>query len=115
MSSQPRSMWLGTHPGDDRSTVETSMSKKKAQTRQRPPQRQRTQPGRQSKMRPQPMVDDPQDHGGDKLTGKVALITGGDSGIGEAVAITFAKQQADIAIIYLEEHDDARNARDAVE
>jgi NAD(P)-dependent dehydrogenase (short-subunit alcohol dehydrogenase family) len=72
-----------------------------------PAQHQTRQPGREHKMRPQPRaVDDKAGSG--KLEGKIAIITGGDSGIGRAVAIAFAKEGADVAIVYLEEHKDAR-------
>ena len=58
-------------------------------------------------MRPQPYADDTTHRGTGKLKGKIALITGGDSGIGKAVALLFAKEGADIAIAYLKEHRDA--------
>lgn len=80
-----------------------------------PPQHQNQQPGRESEMTPQPKADDPQYRGSGKLQGKVALITGGDSGIGRAVAIAFAKEGADVAILYLNEHDDAKQTKQMVE
>jgi len=80
-----------------------------------PPQHQDRQPGLQSEMTPQPRSEDPAYRGSGKLTGKVALITGGDSGIGRAVAIAFAKEGADVAIGYLNEHDDAAKAKAEVE
>ena len=80
-----------------------------------PPQHQDRQPGLESQMRPQPASDDPKHRGSGKLDGKVALITGGDSGIGRAVAIAFAKEGADSAIVYLNEHDDAKEAQRLVE
>ena len=80
-----------------------------------PPQEQDQQPGVESQMTPQPKSDDPQYRGSGKLQGKVALITGGDSGIGRAVAIAFAKEGADVAIMYLNEHDDAKQTKQLVE
>jgi NAD(P)-dependent dehydrogenase (short-subunit alcohol dehydrogenase family) len=72
-----------------------------------PPQHQNRQPGIESHMTPRPNFGDPRVEGCDKLRGKVALITGGDSGIGRAVAIAYAKEGADVAIVYLNEHGDA--------
>lgn len=80
-----------------------------------PPQEQDQQPGIESQMTPQPKADDPQYRGSGKLQGKVALITGGDSGIGRAVAIAYAKEGADVAIMYLNEHDDAKQTKQLVE
>ena len=74
--------------------------------RQQPAQKQDHQPGRESEMRPQPDYE-PKFPGCGKLKGKVALITGGDSGIGRAVAVAMAREGARIAIVYLEEHKDA--------
>lgn len=80
-----------------------------------PPQHQNQQPGSESEMTPQPKADDSQYRGSGKLQGKVALITGGDSGIGRAVAIAFAKEGANVAILYLNEHDDAKQTKQMVE
>ncbi len=80
-----------------------------------PPQRQDQEPGRQSEMQPQPQTVKPGEHGCNKLQGKVALITGGDSGIGRAVAVAFAMEGADIAIVYLNETEDAQEAKNEVE
>lgn len=79
-----------------------------------PPQHQDRQPGIESDMAPQPLAEDPQYKAAGKLSGKVAIITGGDSGIGRAVAIAFAKEGADVAIVYLNEHEDAAWTRDRV-
>ncbi len=76
-----------------------------------PPQEQDRRPGLESEMRPQPRAEDPSYRGTGKLQNKVALITGGDSGIGRAVAIAFAKEGADIAISYLNEHEDAEETK----
>ena len=89
--------------------------KVKPKKAQRPRQHQDRQPGLEYKMRPQPKADDPSQRGCDKLKGKVALITGGDSGIGRAAAIAFAKEGADVAVLYLDEHKDAEETRSLVE
>ena len=91
------------------------VAKVQPKRRQRPPQQQRRQPGVESKMRPlpEPIRDDYRGSG--KLAGKVALITGGDSGIGRAVAVAFAREGADVAVVYLNEHDDARETSRLIE
>ncbi|MGI8924786.1 MAG: SDR family oxidoreductase [Fimbriimonadales bacterium] len=76
-----------------------------------PPQHQEHQPGVESQMKPKPVSEDAKYRGSGKLEGKVAIITGGDSGIGKAVAIAFAKEGADVAIAYLEEHADAEETQ----
>ena len=78
-----------------------------------PAQKQDTQPGRERFMAPKPEYE-PKFPGAGKLKGKVALITGGDSGIGRAVAVAMAREGARIAIVYLEEHKDANATRDLV-
>jgi NAD(P)-dependent dehydrogenase (short-subunit alcohol dehydrogenase family) len=78
-----------------------------------PPQQQARQPGREREMHPQPDYT-PRYPGVGKLKGKVALITGGDSGIGRAVAVAMAREGARIAIVYLDEHKDANETRDLV-
>lgn len=80
-----------------------------------PPQHQDRQPGLESDMHPRPEAESPIYRPAGKLTGKVALISGGDSGIGRAVAIAFAKEGADVAIVYLNEFTDARDTQREVE
>ncbi|VBB05961.1 short-chain dehydrogenase/reductase sdr [Lucifera butyrica] len=80
-----------------------------------PPQHQDQQPGIESRMNPRPVAVRNTYQGSGKLQNKVALITGGDSGIGRAVAISFAKEGADIAIVYLNEHGDAAETKAMIE
>jgi NAD(P)-dependent dehydrogenase (short-subunit alcohol dehydrogenase family) len=80
-----------------------------------PPQHQQQQPGREHKMKPRPRAEDEKHRGSGKLQGKVAIITGGDSGIGRAVVIAFAKEGADVSVVYLEERKDANETKQLVE
>ncbi|CEP80775.1 dehydrogenase [[Clostridium] sordellii] len=80
-----------------------------------PQQHQDSQPGLEYIMEPRPISDNPYYIGSCKLQGKVAIITGGDSGIGRAVAYAFAKEGADIAISYLCEHKDANETKEYIE
>ena len=81
-----------------------------------PPQHQNIQPGMEYEMQPLPIYDDiSYMKCGDTLKDKVAIITGGDSGIGRAVAVAYAKQGADIAIVYFNEDKDAEETKKAVE
>ena len=72
-------------------------------------------PGVEAEMREAPRYDAPDYRGSGKLEGRIALVTGGDSGIGRAVALLFAREGADVAIVYLSEHQDAEDTRSAVE
>lgn len=72
-----------------------------------PAQHQGKQPGSQRQMNPQPVTENPAYKGGGKLEGRTAVVTGADSGIGQAVASAFAKEGADIAFAFLEEQEDA--------
>ncbi|MFL6623947.1 MAG: SDR family oxidoreductase [Sulfurifustaceae bacterium] len=81
----------------------------------RPPQHQARQPGREQEMRPRPIYIREDYRGSGRLENKIALITGGDSGIGRAVAVHFAREGAHVAIVYLEEHHDAEATRQLVE
>ena len=80
-----------------------------------PKQHQSRRPGIESEMKPLPQSENRHYQGSDKLKGKVALITGGDSGIGRAVAIAYAKEGASVAIVYLNEHTDAEHTKYLVE
>lgn len=75
---------------------------------------QQERPGFEAEMRPNPIYDDKTKKGSGKLLNKVAVITGGDSGIGRAVAILFAKEGADVAVVYLSEHEDAKQTQQEV-
>src|SRR5207248_9379362 len=75
----------------------------------------RQRPGREHEMKPHPKAEDKGQRGSGKLLGKTAIITGGDSGIGRAVAVAYAKEGADVCIVYLEEHRDAKETEQLVE
>lgn len=80
-----------------------------------PPQHQPVHPGLEVLMHPKPIFNDPKYVGSGKLKNKVVLITGGDSGIGRAVSLAFAKEGADISIVYLNEHVDATETKALIE
>lgn len=79
-----------------------------------PPQHQDKQPGQESTMNPRPQFENTQYQAGSKLKDKVAVITGGDSGIGRATALVYAKEGADIVIVYLNEEEDARETQQLI-
>jgi NAD(P)-dependent dehydrogenase (short-subunit alcohol dehydrogenase family) len=83
------------------------MAKSQTSKKTRPSQQQSRQPGREYEMKPRPKVQVAEYRAAGKLHGKSALITGGDSGIGRAVAVAYAKEGADVAIVYLNEQTDA--------
>lgn len=84
------------------------MATQAREARPQPPQHQQKQPGLETSMNPEPLAMRDDYEGSGKLRGKVALITGGDSGIGRAVALHYAREGANVAIVYLDEDDDAR-------
>ena len=79
------------------------------------PRQHQRKPGSEAQLNPAPLYDASYYLGSKKLENKVALITGGDSGIGRAVAILFAREGCDVAIAYLNEHQDARLTKEKVE
>ena len=91
------------------------MAAQNGKSKTQPRQQQARRPGLESEMRPRPRVEDPKHKGTGKLRDKVAIITGGDSGIGRAVAVLFAKEGANVAIVYLNEHTDAGETKRMVE
>ncbi len=79
------------------------------------PEQHQAKPGKESQITPAPRYQAPGYKGSEKLAGRVALVTGGDSGIGRAVAVLFAREGADVCIVCLDEHDDAATTKAAVE
>jgi NAD(P)-dependent dehydrogenase (short-subunit alcohol dehydrogenase family) len=79
------------------------------------PRQHQSKPGNEASLKPPPMYDAPFYRGSGKLQDKVAVVTGGDSGIGRAVAVLFAREGADVAILHIGENEDASTTRQAVE
>ncbi|MBO0993907.1 glucose 1-dehydrogenase [Bacillus sp. SD088] len=79
-----------------------------------PPQHQPVQPGLEYLMHPRPISENPDERGSNKLENKVAIITGGDSGIGRAIAYAFVKEGAKVVIVYLNEHRDAKETEQRI-
>jgi len=80
-----------------------------------PPQMQTMQPGYEYLMKPRPIFDNPNYKASGKLMGKVAIITGGDSGLGRSIAVHFVKEGAKVVIVYFNEHKDANDTKKYIE
>lgn len=103
--------------GQKRSTARTEpvLARQSRYAKPPLPRQHQESPGLESEVRPRPKYEAPQYKPAGKLEGKAALITGGDSGIGRAVALMYAREGADVAIVYLpEEQSDAEETRDAI-
>jgi NAD(P)-dependent dehydrogenase (short-subunit alcohol dehydrogenase family) len=112
----PRKRSTQTRRADSKRSHRTKEITKLREPKSPMPAQHQEKPGLESKMTPRPRYQARHYKGADKLAGKVALITGGDSGIGRAVAVLFAREFADVAIIYLpEEQTDAEETQRAVE
>lgn len=120
-ANRQRSIQKSVEDGDRRSRKADKSPDKNTSTgaRQHPqnplPRQHQRKPGRESELEPRPQFKAPDYRGSDKLKNMSALITGGDSGIGRSVAVLFAREGADVAIVYLAEHDDAKETRRCVE
>lgn len=99
--------------------AKTSAKPKQAGARKQPgsplPEQHQAKPGKEHELRPRPRFKAPDYKGSEKLKGMAALITGGDSGIGRAVAVLFAREGADVGIVYLDATDDAEETQRHVE
>jgi NAD(P)-dependent dehydrogenase (short-subunit alcohol dehydrogenase family) len=114
----PRSGGNDSHNGSAKAATTRGAELRRLRSHPKPPMPRQHQeyPGIEAKLRPRPQYMAPLYKGADKLKGKVALISGGDSGIGRAVAVLFAREGADVAIMFLpEEERDAIETRDAIQ
>jgi NAD(P)-dependent dehydrogenase (short-subunit alcohol dehydrogenase family) len=108
----------GIDRGERRRAGEKQAGPMQAGTRAYParfPPQHLTKPGLEADLDPAPMFEAPEYKGSEKLKDKAAIVTGGDSGIGRAVSVLFAREGADVAIVYLSEHEDAEETKHAVE
>jgi len=106
---------------DAKAEAKSEKAESAPQTGERPypvpplPKQHQPKPGEEAELDPAPMYDAPYYIGSQKLKDKVAIVTGGDSGIGRSVAVLFAREGADVAVLYLDEHEDAKDTKEAVE
>ena len=118
-SEKQRAIQGGIEAADEADTGKKSEGAMQAGARRYPeppfPKQHQLKPGSEARLDPAPMYDAPFYIGSHKLEGKIALITGGDSGIGRAVAVLFAREGAEVAISYLDEHEDAKATKKVVE
>ncbi|MGH6609562.1 MAG: SDR family NAD(P)-dependent oxidoreductase [Burkholderiaceae bacterium] len=118
-AGEHRSIQRQVARSDKRAPKETASTAMQAGARRYPepplPKQHLPKPGVEARLNPPPMYDAPFYRGSAKLQDKIAIITGGDSGIGRAVAVLFAREGADVAIVYLNEHVDAEETKRAVE
>lgn len=104
-------------PDDGRTEGDRDMSQDYQDAHERRPAQHQPgpQPGRERAMEPEPVFIREDYRAGGRLDGKAALITGGDSGIGRSAAVHYAREGGDVSIVYLDEHDDARETQELVE
>lgn len=117
--AQQRNIQRGIDERDTRRSGESGEGAVQAGLREQPAppfvEQHLQKPGIESELNPRPNFMAPDYKGSGKLDGRVAIVTGGDSGIGRAVAVLYAREGADVAIIYLNEHDDAKETARCIE